>query len=113
MVINALNTTLASQGQLDTTGLWDLIDRHIDLSLCEIYSYAPDPDSDPHGGDGLLWSQSYFFFSKEQKRVLYFTLRGVSLRSPPLKASSYESDCDDDFAAKSIFLEDMDDDTWI
>lgn len=45
--------------------------------------------------------------------MLYFTLRGVSLRSPPLKAAGYESDCDDDFAAKSIFLEDMDDDTWI
>lgn len=60
-----------------------------------------------------MWSQSYFFFSKEQKRVLYFTLRGVSLRSPPLKAADYESDCDDDdFTAKSVFLEDMDD-GWV
>lgn len=108
-VINALNTTLSSQGQLNTTGLWDLIDRHIDLTQCEIYSYAPDADSDPHGGDGLLWSQSYFFFSKEQKRVLYFTLRGVSLRSPPLRAADQESDCDDDYTAKSVFLEDMED----
>lgn len=108
-MINALNTTLSCQGQLNTTGLWDLIDRHIDLSQCEIYSYAPDPDSDPHGGDGLLWSQSYFFFSKEQKRVLYFTLRGVSLRSPPMRAEDYGSDLDDEFAAKSVFLEDMSD----
>lgn len=109
IVINALNTTLSSQGQLNTTGLWDLIDRHIDLSQCEIFSYTPDADFDPHGGDGLLWSQSYFFFSKEQKRVLYFTLRGVSLRSPAMKASDYESDFDDELGAKSVFLEDMDD----
>ena len=108
-VINSLNTTLSSQGQLNTNGLWDLIDRHIDLGQCEIYSYMPDPDSDPHGGDGLLWSQSYFFFSKEQKRLLYFTLRGVSLRSPVMKADVYESDFDDELAAKSVFLEDMDD----
>lgn len=98
-VINSLNTTLSVQAQLVTTGLWELIDRHIDLSGCEIYSYSPDSDSDPHGGDGLLWSQSYFFFSKEQKRVLYFTLRGVSLRSPQTKATDYESDASD----KSVF----------
>ena len=109
IVINALNTTLSSQGQLNTTGLWDLIDRHLDLNQCEIYSYAPDSDSDPHGSDALLWSQSYFFFSKEQKRVLYFTLRGVSLRSPPLRAEDDGSDLDDELAAKSVFLEDMDD----
>lgn len=106
-VMNSLNTTLSSQGHLNTSGLWDMIDRHIDLSQSEIYSYQPDADFDPHGGDGLLWSESYFFFSKEQKRVLYFTLRGVSLRSP--RAQAYESDYDDELAARSVFLEDMDD----
>lgn len=108
-VINALTTTLSMQGQLQTAGLWEIIDRHIDLSQCDIYSYAPDADSDPHGGDGLLWSQSYFFFSKEQKRVLYFTVRGCALRSPPLKAHDYESDASEDVDGKSTVF-DMDDD---
>ncbi|ORY74628.1 Maf1 regulator-domain-containing protein [Protomyces lactucae-debilis] len=108
-VLNALNTTLSMQGQLQTAGLWELIDRHIDLSQCDIYSYAPDADSDPHGGDGLLWSQSYFFFSKEQKRVLYFTVRGCSLRSPPLKARDYESDASDDLDGSKSVVFDMDD----
>ena len=109
-VINSLNTTLKMQGHINTAGLWEAIDRHIDLGGCEMYSYEPDADSDPYGEDGLLWSQSYFFFSKEQKRVLYFTLRGVSLRSPPLRADDYESDASDDYdGAKSVFLDDIDD----
>ncbi len=109
MVLNALNTTLSSHAHLSTAGLWEVIDQHIDLSGCDIYSYSPDPDSDPHGGDGLLWSQSYFFFSKEQKRVLYFTLRGVSLRSPRILGEDYESDASDEFRGSSVFLNDIDD----
>ncbi|BFZ58668.1 RNA polymerase III-inhibiting protein maf1 [Savitreella phatthalungensis] len=110
VVVNALNTTLKMQGHISTSGLWETIDRHIDLNMCDIFSYQPDSDSDPYGEDGLLWSQSYFFFSKEQKRVLYFTLRGVSLRSPPLRADDYESDASDDYdGAKSVFLDDIDD----
>lgn len=82
MTLNSLNTTLLnlSRQQFSTCGLWEVIDRHIELSQCDIYVYQPDSDSNPLGGDGLIWSTCYFFFNRTMKRVLYINLSTVSIQ---------------------------------
>jgi len=79
LVMNSFNTTLFNLARgKQLQAMWDLIDHHVELLNCDIYSYYPDGDSDPHGGDGLIWSATYFFFNKHLKRVLYLSLRGLS-----------------------------------
>ncbi|KAG5439770.1 hypothetical protein PCANB_000052 [Pneumocystis canis] len=82
MTLNTLNTTLLnlSRQRFSTCGLWEAIDKHIELSQCDIYVYQPDSDSDPLGDDGLIWSTCYFFFNRSMKRVLYINLSTVSIQ---------------------------------
>ena len=66
--------------------MWRLIDKEMDLKICDIYCYSPEED--PYDGDeGAIWSYNYFFFNKERKRVCYIYLRGLSIisHSPPDK----------------------------
>ncbi|EEB07790.2 repressor-RNA polymerase III Maf1 [Schizosaccharomyces japonicus yFS275] len=79
-VIESINTTLSNLGRrFSANGMWEVIDRHIVLSDCDIYSYTPDSDSDPYGDGALIWSQSYFFFNRNMKRILYISLHGFRM----------------------------------
>lgn len=51
-VVHAINTCLASQGKgylSRDMQMWEAIDETIDLKDCDVYSFVPDPDSDPFG----------------------------------------------------------------
>ncbi|KTW29399.1 hypothetical protein T552_01352 [Pneumocystis carinii B80] len=82
MTLNVLNMTLLnlSRQQFSICGLWEVIDKHIELSQCDIYVYQPDSDSNPLGEEGLIWSTCYFFFNRTMKRVLYINLSKVSFQ---------------------------------
>lgn len=84
-VINVFNTTLLNIGVNVNTSLprlWETIDAEMELKNCYIFSYAPqDAENDPYGEDGLIWSNIYFFFNKNRKRVCYLYLRGISALS--------------------------------
>ena len=69
--------------------MWMLIDKEMQLSQCEKYTYVPDDD--PFDGEeGALWSVHYFFFNKEMKRVCYLYLRALSVIShSPVHAPTY------------------------
>ncbi|KTW26250.1 RNA polymerase III-inhibiting protein MAF1 [Pneumocystis jirovecii RU7] len=94
MTLNMLNTTLLnlSRQRFATCSLWEVIDKHIDLSQCDIYVYQPDSDSDPLGSDGLIWSTCYFFFNRAMKRVLYINLSTVSIQ----RSRRVDDELDDD-----------------
>lgn len=64
--------------------LWEVIDKEISMSHCDIYSYTPDMRSDPFSEDGCLWSFNYFFYNKKLKRILFFTCRRVISSSYPM-----------------------------
>lgn len=59
--------------------MWRLIDKEMDLRHCEKYSW--DPEDDPFEAESALWSQHYFFFNKERKRVCYLNFRAFSVLS--------------------------------
>ncbi|KAI8355353.1 Maf1 regulator-domain-containing protein [Mortierella sp. GBAus27b] len=56
MVVNSINATLFNHGN----------------------ERASDSDPNDEEGDGTLWSFNYFFFNRKLKRIIYFTMRGVS-----------------------------------
>lgn len=58
--------------------LWASVDDVIGLQESEIYSYNPDPPSDPYFEDGCLWSFNYFFYNVRLKRIVFFTCRAAS-----------------------------------
>ena len=60
--------------------MWDLIDKQMTLPECKLYSYVPeeDPFSDTDE-QAAIWSHNYFFFNKDEKRVCYLYLRGLSM----------------------------------
>ena len=66
---------------------WAVIDEEIQLSRCDIFRFSPE--SDPFKDDeGAVWSSHYFFFNRDQKRVVYLYARMVpvlSSQSPPLQ----------------------------
>lgn len=76
--------------------LWSALDEAICLAECDVYSYKSDGEDDPFGEAGNIWSFNYFLYNRKQKRVLYFSCRGVS-KTAASDASSdynYESDAD-------------------
>ncbi|KAF8932844.1 RNA polymerase III-inhibiting protein maf1 [Dissophora ornata] len=84
IVVNSINSTLFNHGNeraVKELGLWDSVDQLIDLEDSDVYSYNPDIDSDPNDEEdgGTLWSFNYFFYNKKLKRIIYFTMRGVSI----------------------------------
>lgn len=65
--------------------MWALIDKEMTLKECSVFSYQPAMN--PFDEEAAaIWSQHYFFFNKERKRVAYLYVRGVpvvSHNSPP------------------------------
>ncbi|THX55209.1 Maf1-domain-containing protein [Aureobasidium pullulans] len=59
--------------------MWKLIDKEMDLRSCEKYTW--DPEDDPFEAESALWSQHYFFFNKDKKRVCYLNFRSFSVLS--------------------------------
>jgi len=91
LVSNSINTPLQSTLPNYTSiedHLWATLDREITLRDCEIYSFFPDPDSDPFYEDGSIWSFNYFFYNKKMKRVVFFHCRA---RRVSVEETSYLS----------------------
>lgn len=59
--------------------MWRMIDQEMDLRHCEKYSW--DPEDDPFEAESALWTQHYFFFNKDKKRVCYLNFRAFSVLS--------------------------------
>eukprot|EP00124_Ichthyophonus_hoferi_P001669 Ihof_evm9s93 gene=Ihof_evmTU9s93 len=82
IVATSINTTLldgANEAFLPIRNvLWNVLNHHIDLKNCEIYSYIPTVD-DPFAEDGTIWSFNYFFLNRTLNRVLFFACRAISL----------------------------------
>jgi len=81
--------------------LWSAVDEAVELKECDVYSYQSDHENDPFGEKGSVWSFNYFFYNKKQKRILYFSCRGLSKSAVELSATTtdfarYNSDDDDD-----------------
>ncbi|KAG9285799.1 hypothetical protein G9A89_013224 [Geosiphon pyriformis] len=85
VVCNYINNTLFNlqHGWIVTElNLWKIMDDIIDLEECEVYSFEPDMDWDPNTEEGVIWSFNFFFYNKKMKRILFFTMRGLSLNAP-------------------------------
>jgi hypothetical protein len=59
MIVNSVNTVLSSiipdfSGALQNE-IWTALEREIRPQECSIYSYQPEPDSDPFAGSGTLY----------------------------------------------------------
>jgi hypothetical protein len=68
--------------------LWSAIDEAISLKECDVYSYQSDHENDPFGEKGSVWSFNYFFYNKKQKRILYFSCRGLAKSAVELSATT-------------------------
>lgn len=73
--------------------LWKAIEEAIVSQECIIYSYRPDHASDPYSS-GCLASFNYFFYNRDIKRILFFSLR--VLNEPPAE-DQFEEDMQDLF----------------
>lgn len=97
LIMNQINNMLGSV--IDgynvslRTKLWNALDAELCLKECNIYSYIPDPDSDPFADEGNIWGFNYFFYNAKLKRVALFTCRAVS--TAQLRRSSSSSYYDD------------------
>eukprot|EP01098_Paradermamoeba_levis_P003748 TRINITY_DN1666_c0_g3_i1.p1 TRINITY_DN1666_c0_g3~~TRINITY_DN1666_c0_g3_i1.p1 ORF type:complete len:248 (+),score=61.97 TRINITY_DN1666_c0_g3_i1:71-745(+) len=74
---NALTTSLPTFPNIQTI-VWKSLDDEINLRDCDVYTYVPDPDSDPFGEEVNLWSFNFFFYNRKMKRVIYWTCRAKS-----------------------------------
>ena len=80
VVNNVSNTMLVHFGNSKRTveeGIWSSIDRVVTTKNCDIYSFLPPPELEPDSEEGNLWSFFYFFYNKPEKRIVFFTARGV------------------------------------
>lgn len=68
--------------------LWTAIDEVIDLKACDVYSYESDVEDDPFREKGSVWSFNYFFYNKKQKRILYFSCRGLNKSAVELSVTT-------------------------
>ena len=68
--------------------LWSAIDEVIALKECDVYSYQSDHEADPFSERGSVWSFNYFFYNKKQKRILYFSCRGLSKSAVEVSANT-------------------------
>jgi hypothetical protein len=76
--------------------LWSAMDEAICLPECDVYSYKSDGEDDPFGEAGNIWSFNYFLYNRKQKRVLYFSCRGVSKTAASDESSDYAYKSDED-----------------
>jgi len=105
LVMTRFNQTLQSMGRV-INHLWEVIDSHMELRDCKIYSFQGDES--PFGDEPMIWYQMYFLFNKKRKRVCYMHIRGLSrIRSPV----TGPKDMFDDVLSDGIYgFEDDDDD---
>lgn len=92
-VASSISSILQSAGAVrlaKNSEVWEAIDRVIGLDECDVYTYAPDPDSDPYAEEGSIWSFNYFFYNKKQKRILFFTMNAVRPDALSQDASEYD-----------------------
>lgn len=87
--------------------LWASVDENMELSKCVVYQLNFDPYSDMDNDDApsSCWTWNYFFYSKELKRVCYFTCIGTPSTVSGLKrhlalgtSNGSYSDADDEYA---------------
>jgi hypothetical protein len=88
--------------------LWSALDEAIGLSDCDVYSYKSDGEDDPFGEAGNIWSFNYFLYNRKQKRVLYFSCRGVSKTAASDESSEYNYKSEDDSDMRYGMATDMD-----
>ncbi|KAI9169720.1 hypothetical protein LWI28_016546 [Acer negundo] len=75
--------------------LYKALDEVVKISECEIYSYNPDCDADPFLEKGAIWSFSFFFYNRKQKRVVscrFSCLSNLVTDGYLLDNCSYEDD---------------------
>lgn len=60
--------------------MWRIMDEHMSLKECVVYSYSPEEDPSD-ADDGAIWSLHHFFFNPLRKRVCYLYLRAVPILS--------------------------------
>uniref|UniRef100_A0A183T3R9 Repressor of RNA polymerase III transcription MAF1 homolog n=1 Tax=Schistocephalus solidus TaxID=70667 RepID=A0A183T3R9_SCHSO len=70
--------------------LWKAIEEAIVSQECIIYSYRPDHASDPYSS-GCLASFNYFFYNRDIKRILFFSLRVLKYDPSSLPRSAFAS----------------------
>ena len=75
--------------------MWRIIDEHMSLKECSVYSYSPEEDPSD-ADDGAIWSLHYFWFNPLRKRVCYLYLRAIPILSHSPPAEDKE---DTDFVA--------------
>eukprot|EP00761_Pharyngomonas_kirbyi_P013761 gb/GECH01013790.1/.p1 GENE.gb/GECH01013790.1/~~gb/GECH01013790.1/.p1 ORF type:complete len:246 (+),score=60.28 gb/GECH01013790.1/:1-738(+) len=95
----SLNNVLSNE---DIGGLWKAIDEIIPLGDCDIYSYLPDPDTDPMSEGNTIWSWNYFFYSRKHKKVIFFTCRAISNRFDGMDETFDDMD-DDDYSTNKNY----------
>jgi Maf1 regulator len=62
-------------------------------------SYQSDLEDDPFREKGSVWTFNYFFYNKKQKRILYFSCRGLTKSAVELSVTTdykYNTDGDAD-----------------
>ena len=80
VVNNVANSMLVHFGNSKRSveeGIWSAIDRVINTKMCDIYTFIPPAELEPDAEEGNLWSFFYFFYNKPDKRIVFFTARGV------------------------------------
>lgn len=75
--------------------MWRIIDEHMSLKECSVYSYSPEEDPSD-ADDGAIWCLHYFWFNPLRKRVCYLYLRAIPILSHSPPAEDKE---DSDFVA--------------
>ncbi|RUS25373.1 repressor of RNA polymerase III transcription MAF1, partial [Jimgerdemannia flammicorona] len=111
LVVNSINTTLFNLNNeriVSELHVWDIIDKIIEMSDCNVYSYNPDPEDDPNSEEGSIWSLHYFFFNRKLKRIIYFSLRSFSPNAPVQEDEDVESfsESEGDGSSKGVTYED-------
>jgi len=112
LIIHFINNLLSSISLDEATKfqnkLWTAIDHEIKLQECSIYSFIPDPDSDPFASEGNIWSFNYFFYNKKLNRVVFFT--GQAFQKHVLKMTRESLNFDSNDTSDSSEMSDDDED---
>jgi len=81
-VIDRINDQIgevcAIRGAEWLNGLWHAVNEVINISDCQIYMFNGELDFDLDGDEAyssLLWETHYFFFNRELKRIVFFSVK--------------------------------------
>mmetsp|Transcript_1619 Transcript_1619/g.4413 ORF Transcript_1619/g.4413 Transcript_1619/m.4413 type:complete len:258 (+) Transcript_1619:313-1086(+) len=70
--------------------LWNTLDKEICLRDCAIYSFNPEPETDPLLQDGYLWAVNYFFFNRRLNRVVFFRSHAARMEAGEAEDEDYD-----------------------